>query len=621
MQRSLTVDVVVVCSYRQLGYVYDDLSLNGLEHRAAVQPAGTAPRTRTSSGQLHPARPWLLRQCPGQGRRTIVCDHDEEDDSHDHCEFAGDIFILGGANEMPWEFNLPYHFDISKAVERLGKKLGGDYIVTAELYSVNGTSLDPSLLPRPVGVHRPPLGYTDPKPSESDVQSANVVIRKDVDTLTDEEVYELRQALSRFQNDSSVDGYQSVAEFHGLPARCPRPDARVRYACCVHGMATFPHWHRLFVVQVEDALKRRGLHFGIPYWDWTRPGTTVPAIASKETYVDPNSDSSVHNPFFNAPVAFLGETTSRQVQAELSTKPAYGDHTALFDGMLLAFEQRDFCDFEVQFEVVHNLPHFLVGGFAPYSLSTLHYSAFDPIFILHHSNVDRLWAIWQALQIKRGLPYKAHCAHTMTHELLKPFGFAPPLNSNEKTHSHARPSAVYDYEHELGYAYDSLQFGGMTIDQLDHYIDERRARDRTFVEITDALSALSLNYDDNYKISLAIKDVNGKDWPENTFSHSTIIHEEGTVHAEDGEHQELHVRSDVSSLTREQVQNLREALHSLEEDTSVNGFGAHRGFPRPAQLVPVPGRREEVRLLRPRHGGLPPLASSAHRAGRERAQS
>lgn len=53
--------------------------------------------------------------------------------------------------------------------------------------------------------------------------------------------------------------------------------------------------------------------------------------------------------------------------------------------------------------------------------------------------------------------------------------------------------------------------------------------DRLFkVEITDALSALSLNYDDYYKISLAIKDVNGKDWPENTFSHSTIIHEEGT---------------------------------------------------------------------------------------------
>uniref|UniRef100_UPI003B98819F Hemocyanin n=1 Tax=Pomacea canaliculata TaxID=400727 RepID=UPI003B98819F len=604
-------------SYRQLGYVYDDLSLNGLniEQLYNLLEQRRARERALASFTLH-----------GLGFsanvRIKVCDHDDDDDqSHSHCEFAGDIFILGGANEMPWEFNLPYHFDISKAVEHLGKKLNGDYVVTAELYSVNGTSLNPNLLPRPVGVYRPAKGFTDPKPSESDVQSANVVIRKDVDTLTDEEVYELRQALSRFQNDTSVNGYQSVAEFHGLPARCPRPDARVRYACCVHGMATFPHWHRLFVVQVEDALKSRGLHFGIPYWDWTRPGTTVPAIASKETYVDPNSGSSVHNPFFNAPVAFLGETTSRQVQPELSTKPEYGDHTALFDGMLLALEQRDFCDFEVQFEVVHNLPHFLVGGFASYSLSTLHYSAFDPIFILHHSNVDRLWAIWQALQIKRGLPYKAHCAHTMTHELLKPFGFAPPLNSNEKTYSHARPTNIYDYEHELEYAYDNLQFGGMTIDQLDHYIDERRTKDRTFVglhlqnigtsalvilsikpkdgdsyevaklavlggekempwnfdrlvkvEITDALNKKGLKYDDEYDVVLSIKDVSGKDWPENTFSHTTIIHEEGTTHEETGEHQELHVRSDVSSLTREQVQSLREALQSLEDDTSINGF-------------------------------------------------
>jgi hypothetical protein len=37
--------------------------------------------------------------------------------------------------------------------------------------------------------------------------------------------------------------------------------------------------------------------------------------------------------------------------AELGESPKYGDHTSLFDGILLAFEQTDFCDFEVQFEV------------------------------------------------------------------------------------------------------------------------------------------------------------------------------------------------------------------------------------------------------------------------------
>ena len=91
---------------------------------------------------------------------------------------------------------------------------------------------------------------------------------------------------------------------------------------------------------------------------------------------------------------------------ELSKNPGFGDHTPLLDAMLLAFEQTDYCDFEVQLEVVHNAIHFLVGGYAPYSMTTLHYSAFDPIFYLHHSSVDRFWAIWQKLQMLRGLPYK-----------------------------------------------------------------------------------------------------------------------------------------------------------------------------------------------------------------------
>ena len=90
----------------------------------------------------------------------------------------------------------------------------------------------------------------------SDTRKPTNVVRKDIDTLTDEEVYALRQALERFQADTSIDGFQAVAEFHGLPAKCPFPDAAVRYACCIHGMATFPHWHRLFVVEVGQDKRR-----------------------------------------------------------------------------------------------------------------------------------------------------------------------------------------------------------------------------------------------------------------------------------------------------------------------------------------------------------------------------
>ena len=65
--------------------------------------------------------------------------------------------------------------------------------------------------------------------------------------------------------------------------------------------------------------------------------------------------------------------------------------------------------------------------------------------------------------------------------MLKPFGFPPPWNNDEKTFSNARPNNIYDYETVLDYTYDSLQFGGMTVEQLDHYLNERMSRDRTFV--------------------------------------------------------------------------------------------------------------------------------------------
>ncbi|KAK7476001.1 hypothetical protein BaRGS_00032768, partial [Batillaria attramentaria] len=467
----------------------------------------------------------------------------------------------------------------------------------------------------------------------------NTVVRKDVNVLTDEEIYELRQAMSRFQNDTSVDGYQAIAEFHGLPARCPRPDAAVRYACCIHGMATFPHWHRLFVVQVEDELRTRGLHFGIPYWDWTRPKAEVPALAADVTYEDPHHPGTVvHNPFHDAAIAFRGERTSRNSCLKILLSATTRSSSTVFSW---PSSRPTYCDFEIQFEVTHNAPHFLVGGFTPYSLSTLHYSAFDPIFYLHHSNVDRLWAIWQELQVRRGLPYKAHCANTLTQQELKPFSFDAPLNNNKKTQSHSHPKDVYFYESDLGYTYDSLTFGGMTVEQLEGYLLERQSKERTFVgielhnigvsawvevyinaaggqaalaghvavlggekempwhfdrlfklEITDALSSLGLRYDDDFSVSLNITDVNGNHRPGDTFSHSTIFHQVPEL-------QEPYVlgdkrlRSDVESLTREQIQNLRDALKILEEDPSIHGFSQMAAFHGEPNWCPSPSAEKK----------------------------
>lgn len=46
-------------------------------------------------------------------------------------------------------------------------------------------------------------------------------------------------------------------------------------------------------------------------------------------------------------------------------------------------------------EYIHNLIHNCVGGLG--TMADLRVAAFDPIFYLHHANVDRLFAMWQAL--------------------------------------------------------------------------------------------------------------------------------------------------------------------------------------------------------------------------------
>lgn len=46
-------------------------------------------------------------------------------------------------------------------------------------------------------------------------------------------------------------------------------------------------------------------------------------------------------------------------------------------------------------EYIHGDIHVWIGGDG--TMTNLHVASFDPIFFLHHANVDRLVAIWQAL--------------------------------------------------------------------------------------------------------------------------------------------------------------------------------------------------------------------------------
>jgi tyrosinase len=64
-------------------------------------------------------------------------------------------------------------------------------------------------------------------------------------------------------------------------------------------------------------------------------------------------------------------------------------------------------------ESIHGTIHSTVGG-EEGNFYIVYYSAFDPIFWLHHGNVDRLFSIWEALNPNYTVPSFSNAAQTFT---------------------------------------------------------------------------------------------------------------------------------------------------------------------------------------------------------------
>ena len=312
--------------------------------------------------------------------------------------------------------------------------------------------------------------YKDSKVWIDPVTSANR-IRKNLNELSAGEIESLRNAFKQLAKNGK---YEEIAAFHGLPAQCPNEDGTKVYTCCLHGMPTFPHWHRLYVALVEDELLARGSGVAVPYWDWIEPFEALPKFISEASYYNSRTLHIEENPFFKGTISFENAITDRDPQPELFNNNYLHDHA------LFAFEQTDFCEFEVHYEVLHNTIHSWLGGRDPHSMSSLDYAAYDPVFFLHHSNLDRLWAIWQELQRYRKLSFNdANCALPLMNQPMRPFSNST-ANQDRLTFSHSRPNDVFDYQNVLHYKYDTLSFTGLSIRQLDRILQQRTHEDRVF---------------------------------------------------------------------------------------------------------------------------------------------
>ena len=121
----------------------------------------------------------------------------------------------------------------------------------------------------------------------------------------------------------------------------------------------------------------------VPYWDWTEDqkvpdifeGITVPVNNIVKCGCEPKEDKCGGESVAQNPVDKI-ENKLRELN--LKTKVAN------------AFLNHDFLKLQAEFKEVHNGVHAAVGC----ELGNQQTASYDPLFWLHHSFVDRVWAYY-----------------------------------------------------------------------------------------------------------------------------------------------------------------------------------------------------------------------------------
>jgi len=123
----------------------------------------------------------------------------------------------------------------------------------------------------------------------------------------------------------------------------------------------FLAWHRQYLSIFEKRLQEYDSNVFIPYWDWANDNSPPQAI-SDQTLLDEWSVTRNFNPNIMPTMSMINY---------VNTRP-------------------DFESFQAALENVHNPVHRAVGGDMMSASSPS-----DPIFWLHHANIDRIWWEWQ----------------------------------------------------------------------------------------------------------------------------------------------------------------------------------------------------------------------------------
>lgn len=189
----------------------------------------------------------------------------------------------------------------------------------------------------------------------------------------------------------------------------------VHLGACKHGVPYFLAWHRGCLFHLERQLQAISCHdeLMIPYWDYYKN----PDLPSE--FTNPASDNPLYEPRVNT-----------NVRQALTLAPFSETFRNLETGTVDSFEH-------ALETAPHNPIHDLIGNV----MATMR-STYDPIFWLHHANIDRLWTAWSAAGGGRRAPAKDSPYWAVN------FSYGPALSMNASYTRDIRTDLRYYYQDE-----------------------------------------------------------------------------------------------------------------------------------------------------------------------------
>jgi len=204
--------------------------------------------------------------------------------------------------------------------------------------------------------------------------AAPIGVRRNVGGMsaTDPVILTYRKAIKAMQALPVTDprSWSYQAAIHGTVAT----PVQTAWNTCEHGSLFFWPWHRMYLYWFERIVRKMAgdcdACWTLPYWDWSSPSQRqLPAM-----FRDTTSELYVQN--------------RRQAMNDGtgSLPPSYVDYGAAFSAV-------DFASASASLEgTPHGAVHVGIGGW----MGGVNTAAQDPIFYLHHCNIDRLWNLWLA---------------------------------------------------------------------------------------------------------------------------------------------------------------------------------------------------------------------------------